>query len=184
MEKLSWRVEAGPLGESGPHGIQYQVWKVFPNVMAFGSHNCFVFTKSYLNKDKPAIRRNEDLMQDGELITRSFYEYFGMESKDCPPFLMAGDCNTNNGKKGDSITFSVYYYDINKLPPKNVTLVINGKNYEMQTAGKADYKKPVLYQCNFVLNEQTNDYYFTASNGKKERRIPENYSLPGPFIIK
>ena len=105
-----------------------------------------VFTKSFLNSDKPAIRRHEDIMQDGELIVRSFAEYFGIESKDCPPFLMAGDCNTNNGKKGDKIIFSVYYYDINELPPKHVTLVVGDKKYEM-TAAKSDnnYRKPVLY---------------------------------------
>jgi hypothetical protein len=29
-----------------------------------------------------------------------------------------------------------------------------------------------------------NDYYFMASNGRQERRIPEGYQLPGPFLVE
>lgn len=183
---LSWRIDAGSRENSETKTrMTYQLQQVFPNALTYSSHNDFVFTQDYLKTDKPVIRRHEDVIQDGELIARCFAEFYGIQSKEIAPYLMAGDIDKNCGKKGNSVTYSVYYYDINEIPPAKIEVIINGKPYKMTCENKVDYKKPVKYTYKSILNEPLNDYYFTASNGKKERKIPEDdYLLPGPFIIQ
>jgi hypothetical protein len=182
--KLSWRIEAGPHRNSKPY-MNYNFIKIFPEAITFSSHNDFIFTGRYLGIEKPVYRRHEDVMQDGELIARCFAEFYGISGKEVAPYLMAGDVDKNCGRKGEEIKYSVYYYDINQLPPVKIEVVINNKSYRMTTGQKTDYKKPVLFTCNVTLKKPLNNYFFLASNGLKERRIPEeDYMLPGPFILK
>ena len=124
-------------------------------------------------------------MQDGELIARSYANFYGIPSNKTAPYLMAGDVDKNCGVKGTELTYSVYYWDINELNPSNIEVFIGGKAYKMSYEGTPDFKKPVKYTYKTTLEKSSNNYSFRASNGKKERRIPEdNYLLPGPFIVK
>ena len=182
---LPWRAEAGPLGPGGVAYMNAEFIKVFPNAITYSSHNDFVFTKNYLKTNEPVIRRHEDVLQDGELIVRAFAEYFGIpRAAEVAPFLMAGDVNTNNGKKGDTVHFWCYYYDVNKKPAQKVLLVIGDHRYEMKAPKEPDYSKPVRFECEVTLAEKRNDYHFEATNGSKDRRIPEQYELPGPFLVE
>jgi DNA modification methylase len=98
---------------------------------------------------------------------------------------MAGDVNTNNGKKGDPLIYSIYYYDVQQLPPTQIEVVINGKSYKMTAEENPDYSKPVKFTYHTLLTEAFNEYTFRASNGKRSRKIPEgDYRLPGPFVMK
>lgn len=182
--KLSWRIEAGPHRNSKPY-MNYNFIQIFPEAITFSSHNDFVFTARYLGTEKPVYRRHEDVMQDGELIARCFAGFYGIQGKEVAPFLMAGDVNKNCGKKGDEIVYSVYYYDLQQKPPVKIQVVINKKPYDMTSKPDADFRKPVLHTFKYKLKKPVNDYFFVASNGIKERKIPEeNYLLPGPFILK
>jgi hypothetical protein len=182
-DKLSWRIEDPPL--RGPEGyMNYNFIKVFPDAITYSSHSDFIFTRGYLKKDKNVYRRHEDILQDGELIARSYADFYGIASTEVAPYLMAGDVDRNAGPKGTSITYSVYYYDINGLPPQKVEVVINKKSYEMKAESTADFSKPVKFTFETVLKDSRNDFSFKASNGKKSRTVPEqNYQLPGPFVI-
>jgi hypothetical protein len=180
--RLPWRVQAGL--HSGEAFMGYHLLQVFPGALTYSSHNDFVFTAQYLGTERAAIRRHEDVMQDGELIARAFAEFYGIESKAVPPYLMAGDVDMNNARKGEATAFTVYYYDLNGLPPTRLEVVVNGKPYAMQADAGADYRKPVRFQHQLTLAEPVNDYYFMASNGRQERRIPEGYQLPGPFLVE
>jgi hypothetical protein len=183
MGNLPWRQRDPDLSDPKIY-MNYNFIKVFPNAISYSSHNDFIFSKIFLNSDKPVYRRHEDVMQDGELIARSFAKYYGIPSGNVAPYLMAGDVDKNCGKKGAELTWSVYYWDINELKPSSIEVVINGKTYKMIPDGNPDFKKPVKYIFKTILDNPTNDYYFRASNGKKERKIPEdNYQLPGPFIL-
>ena len=180
---IPWREEAGPL-EAPKKYMNCSFLKVFPNAITFSSHNDFIFAGQYTGTEKNVYRRHEDILQDGELIARAYAEFFGIEARETAPYLMAGDVDVNNGKKGAPVSYSVYYYDLNGLPPAGIKVVINGKAFKMDCAREPDYKRPVKYTLQTTLEEPRNDYYFTASNGKKERKIPEgDYFLPGPFIL-
>ena len=97
---------------------------------------------------------------------------------------MASDVDKNCGKKGEVVTFSAYYYDQKGLAPEKVEININGKPYKMEVKA-VEGSKFTKFQYSLVLNEPINNYYLTASNGKKERKIPQDdYLLPGPFIIE
>lgn len=162
--------------------MNFNFLQVFPGAITYSSHNDFIFTGRYLKSEK-VYRRHEDVLQDGELIARSYAEFYGIKGKDVAPFLMAGDVDKNCGKKGDQITYSVYYYDINQIPPVNIQVIINNKAYSMKCGENVDFRKPVKYTFQTSLNNPINNYSFSASNGKKKRKIPEeNYLLPGPFI--
>ena len=183
MDKLSWRIKDPALKRPTTY-MNYHFTKVFPDAISYSSHNDFIFTRKYLNAEKNVYRRHEDVIQDGELIARSYAEFYGIPSKLVAPYLMAGDVNINNGKKGDPVTYSVYYYDLQQLPPSKIEVVINGKAYKMTAESGADYSKPVKFTFVTSLKDSRNDYTFKASNGKKSRRIPEgDYQLPGPFIV-
>lgn len=183
MDKLSWRIEAGDIKNRKGY-MNYNFIQVFPDAITYSSHSDFIFTRRYLKTDKNVYRRHEDVLQDGELIARSYAEFYGIPSKDVAPYLMAGDVDTNHGKKGDTVIYSVYYYDVQQLPPSSVEVVINKKAYKMKADENADYSKPVRFTYQAALADSRNDYSFRASNGKKSRRIPEeDYNLPGPFII-
>ena len=183
MDKLSWRIEAGDIKNRKGY-MNYNFIQVFPDAITYSSHSDFIFTRRYLKTDKNVYRRHEDVLQDGELIARSYAEFYGIPSKDVAPYLMAGDVDTNHGKKGYTVIYSVYYYDVQQLPPSSVEVVINKKAYKMKADENADYSKPVRFTYQAALADSRNDYSFRASNGKKSRRIPEeDYNLPGPFII-
>lgn len=123
-------------------------------------------------------------MQDGELIARSFAQFYDIPSPEVAPYLMAGDVDVNCGKKGTPVAYSVYYYDIQQLPPGKIEVIINKKAYQMTAEDHADYSKPVKFTYRTNLKDSLNNFSFYASNGKKSRRIPqEDYSLPGPFIL-
>ena len=183
-KKLSWRIEDRPLNRPKTY-MNHNFIQVFPNAITYSSHNDFIFTKRYLKTNKHVYRRHEDVMQDGELIARSFAEFYKIPSGVVAPYLMAGDVDRNCGEKGELITYSVYYYDVQQLPPSKVEVVINGRAYEMISEENADYSKPVRFTHSTRLKQERNDYRFQASNGKKSRRIPEGgYQLPGPFIVQ
>ena len=183
-DKLSWRIEAGDLKNRNPY-MNYNFIKVFPDAITYSSHNDFIFTRRYLKTEKNVYRRHEDVLQDGELIARSFAEFYGIPSEDVAPYLMAGDVDTNCGEKGSPVTYSVYYYDIHGLPSASVEVIINKKAYKMTAGPNPDFSKPVKFTFMTTLNKKENDYSFRASNGKKFRNIPEeDYKLPGPFIVK
>ena len=182
--KLSWRIEDRPLNRPKTY-MNYNFIQVFPNAITYSSHNDFIFTKRYLKTDKHVYRRHEDVMQDGELIARSFADFYKIPSAVVPPYLMAGDVDRNCGEKGEQVTYSVYYYDVQQLRPSKVEVVINGKPFKMICEENADYSKPVKFTHKTRLKDQKNNYRFQASNGKKSRRIPEqDYQLPGPFILQ
>ena len=183
-ENLPWRMRDPD--HKNPNGfMNYNFIKVFPNAITYSSHNDFIFTSGYLKSAKPVYRRHEDVMQDGELIARSYANFYGISSKETAPYLMAGDVDKNCGVKGTELTYSVYYWDINSIKPSKVEVLIGRKAYQMSCEGTPDFKKPVKYTYRTTLAKSTNDYSFRASNGKKERRIPEdNYLLPGSFILK
>ena len=122
------------------------------------------------------------MAQDGELVIRSFAEFNGIEPTIAPPYLMAGDVSTNAVREGATVRFSVYYYDVNALEPAFVNLVVNGRTYAMQPAGEVDYGRPVLFEHEMVITDSFNDFHFVASNGHRERRIPQDHDLPGPFL--
>jgi hypothetical protein len=124
------------------------------------------------------------VVQDGELIARAFAEFYDIASKEPPPHLMGGDVDRNSGGKGDVVTFTVYYYDPSAQPPSKVEVVINGKVHPMEGEAKPDHRKPVRFQYRATLAGPANDYCFVASNGRRERRVPAEYLLPGPFIVK
>ena len=181
--KLPWRIEDPAL--KNPKGyMNYNFIKVFPAAITYSSHSDFIFTRRYLKTEKNVYRRHEDVIQDGELIARSYAEFYGIPSENTGPYLMAGDVNVNHGKKGDPVTYSVYYYDLHQLPPTEIEVLINGKGYKMTAEGNADHSKPVRFTYATTLKDKSNDFTFRASNGKKSRRIPEEgYQLPGPFIL-
>lgn len=182
-DKLSWRIEDPPLKRPETY-MNYNFVKVFPNAITYSSHSDFIFTRGYLKTQKHVYRRHEDVLQDGELIARSYADFYNILSKDVAPYLMAGDVDRNCGPKGTPLIYSVYYYDINGLPPQKVEVVIKGKSYEMKAEQNADYSKPVKFTFETVLKDSRNDFSFKATNGKKSRTIPEqNYQLPGPFVI-
>lgn len=182
--KLSWRIEDPPLKRASTY-MNHHFLKVFPGAITYSSHSDFIFTKGYLKTDKHVYRRHEDVLQDGELIARSYAEFYGIPSDVVAPYLMAGDVDRNCGEKGIPLIYSVYYYDVHRLPPEKVEVVINKKAYEMTADPNADYSKPVRFTLRTTLKDARNDYRFRASNGKKSRTIPEaDYALPGPFIIK
>ena len=181
---LPWREEAGKLDKPGTY-MNSNFLKVFPGAITYSSHNDFIFAGQYINTGKNVYRRQEDILQDGELIARSYAEFFGIDAKEAAPYLMAGDVDRNSGKKGEELTYSVYYYDAGGLPPRKVEVKINGKNYQMSSAKEPDFRKPVKFIYKTILTEAVNNYCFTASNGKKERTVPEDaYLLPGPFILE
>ena len=183
-KKLSWREEAGPHKDSKGY-MNYHFIKVFPKAITYSSHNDFIFSGEYLRTEKNVFRRHEDVIQDGELIARCFGEFYGIETKEVAPYLMGGDVDRNSGKKNDPVTYYVYYYDVNEIPPAKIEVNINGKPYKMTCEKDANYRKPVKYTFKTTLSEPVSDYCFTASNGKKERKMPEDdYLLPGPFIIQ
>lgn len=182
-DKLSWRIEAGDL-KSRKGYMNYNFIQVFPDAITYSSHSDFIFTRRYLKTKQNVYRRHEDLLQDGELIARSYAEFYGIPSKEVAPYLMAGDTDRNCGKEGMPITYSVYYYDVQQLPPSEIEVVINKKAFKMKAEENADYSKPVKFTYETILKDSRNDYSFRASNGKKSRKIPEeNYDLPGPFKI-
>ncbi len=159
--------------------------KVFPNAITYAGENSFVLTANYLNSEKPTHRRHEDILQDGELIVRSYAKHYELKSQEnMPPYFMGGDVDKNNGKKGDVVKFYGYYIDVNGLPSTKVDVVINGMTFNMTAAPDADYKKAIKFSLDYKLIDPVSDFYFVVSNGKKERRIPEDYTLPGPFIVE
>ena len=179
---LPWRTTA-EFGKANKGFMGNSFLNVFPNAITFQGESSFVLTAEYLKTEKPFFRRNEDIMQDGELIVRSIAKYFEFKADQAqPPYFMAGDVDRNNGKKGEIVKFYGYYFDANELPATKVEAVINGKHFAMSTGAEANYMKSVRFTCDYSLAEPVTDYYFIVSNGKKERRIPEEYSLPGPFI--
>jgi len=161
--------------------------QIFPKVLTFASHSDFSFAPYTVGNKDYIPRRNEDILQDGELFARAIAKFYGIESKETAPFLMGADIDKNCGKRGDTVIFSAYYYDLNGLPPSKVEIYINSKPYQMSRdeMTKTDESKPSRYILKFTLSEPRNDYYLIVSNGKKERRIPEDeYLLPGPFLIE
>jgi hypothetical protein len=182
--KLPWRIQDPPL--RNPKGyMNYNFIQVFPDAITYSSHSDFIFTRRYLKTEKNVYRRHEDVLQDGELIARSYAEFYGIPSENVAPYLMAGDVNINHGRKGDPVIYSVYYYDLQQLPPTEIEVTINGKGFRMIAGENADYSKPVKFTYETVLKNSSNDFTFRASNGKRSRSIPEeDYRLPGPFIVK
>ncbi len=182
-EKLSWRQQDPPLRNPAGY-MNANFIKVFPNAITYSSHNDFLFTRGYLKSDKLVYRRHEDVLQDGELMARSFGEFYGIPSDTVAPYLMAGDVDINNGKKGTPLIYSVYYFDVNHLPPESVEVIINKKPFKMTAVPNADYSRPVKFTFETTLKDAKNEYNFRASNGKKSRVVPEeDYLLPGPFIV-
>lgn len=177
---LPWRT-FNEFGKPNKGFMGNSLLKVFPNAITYAGENSFALTAEYLKAKSPVHRRQEDIMQDGEMIVRSYAKYYELGSDDAPCF-MAGDVDKNNGKKGETVKFSGYYFDVNELPAAKVEVIINGKPYPMSAAVDANYKKSVRFGCDYTLSEPVTDYYFVVSNGKKERRVPEEYNLPGPFI--
>lgn len=181
--KLSWRIEDGALKNPNTY-MNYNFIKIFPDAITYSSHNDFIFTKRYLKTANHVYRRHEDVIQDGELIARSYAEFYGIPSAEVAPYLMAGDADINCGEKGTPVTYSVYYYDIKQQPPAKIEVIINNKPYEMTAEENVDYSKPVKFTYKTILSEPFSSFRFYASNGKKSRRIPEeDYQLPGPFIL-
>ena len=182
-KKLSWRIEDPALRNPNTY-MNSNFIKVFPDAITYSSHNDFIFTRRYLKTTQNVYRRHEDVIQDGELIARSYAEFYGVPSKAVAPYLMAGDVDVNCGVKGAPLTYSVYYYDIQKLPPSKIEVIINKKAYKMEAEENADYSKPVRFVYKTSLRDRRNDYSFFASNGDQSRNIPqENYQLPGPFML-
>lgn len=182
-ERLPWRSTAASR-EAGPKWLNASLVQVFPKAITFGSHNDFIFPARYLGRPQPVVRRHEDVIQDGELIARAFGAMYGATSQTVPPFLMAGDTDVNHGREGDTVTFVCYYYDVLRAPARQVAVVIGGRRHEMKGPETPDYSRPVRFEYKLKLTQPRNDYYFVASNGQAERRVPEDYSLPGPFIVK
>jgi hypothetical protein len=184
MKNLPWRQKDPDLAHSNTF-MNYSFLKVFPNAITYSSHNDFIWTSTMSKDYKRIYRRQEDIMQDGELIARSYAAFYGIPTQESAPYLMAGDVDKNYGPQGTSVTYSVYYYDINQLPPQRMEVIINGKAYKMTPEGNQDYRLPVKYTYTAKMDKPLNNYYFRGGNGKKVRRMPEeNYVLPGPFIVE
>ncbi len=157
-----------------------------------------------INTEESVFFRQEDHLQHGEMTVRSLAKYYGLKQGDAAPFLLGANIDKNYGKKGVEVTFRVYYFDINGRPPEVVNVFIGGKKYEMTRSENskelkltAQQKKyglteqggknvlPVPFEYKLKLEGNTNDYYFTASNGKRERKVPEeDYLFPGPFLTQ
>ncbi|NLF29422.1 MAG: hypothetical protein GX591_00890 [Planctomycetes bacterium] len=181
LKRLPWRIKAGR--SQTRSGTNYAFNQVFPDAISFSQHDDFVFPAHFLGTGQAAIRRHEDLLQDGELIIRALAEHYGIESRSYAPCLMAGDVDRNAVARGETAAFRVYYYDMHGLPPERVELRVNGKSYPMRGPAEADYSRPVRFECELPITDAVNDYGFAASNGRRERTVPEGYLLPGPFIV-
>ncbi|MFW6145945.1 MAG: M14 family zinc carboxypeptidase [Planctomycetota bacterium] len=182
LTRLPWRVKARR--SQSPAGTNYAFNEVFPDAISMSQHDDFVFPASFLGTDTAVIRRHEDVVQDGELIVRALAEHDGIPSRSYAPCLMAGDVDRNAAAPGETVTFSVYYYDIHGRPPERVELHVNGKSYRMRGPEAADYSRPVRFEYDLAITDAANDYSFTASNGRRERTVPEGYHLPGPFLCE
>ncbi len=180
LTRLPWRVKARR--SQGRTGTNYAFNAVFPDAISMSQHDDFVFTADFLGTEKAAIRRHEDLLQDGELIVRALAEHDGILSRSYPPCLMAGNVDPNAVAAGETATFSVYYYDLHGRPPERVELLVNGKSYPMRGPRTADYSRPVRFAYDLPITDATQAYRFRASNGLRERTVPEDYALPGPFL--
>lgn len=157
---------------------------LFPDALTAAIDAGYVYQETFgLNFSFP--KTTDDLMAEASLLMYAVAEALGVPASDPPPYLHAAEVYRMDGNSIPAFHVRCVYRDLQNRPPQFVRVVINGNEYELKPAGiePLDYQQGVLYTGFIELETRINNHYFTASNGSKEIRIPEQGARPGPFSV-
>lgn len=100
-----------------------------------------------------------------------------------PPVLSNGSVTPNVGNISTNFTFSVVFTDIDDMPPVEIRVNINGTPHDMTGETETGFRTGVNYSYTTTLPKGVSEYYFTASDGFIETRLPLTGELATPEVM-
>ncbi len=101
-----------------------------------------------------------------------------------PPILYDGNVTPNNGDTSMNFTFYVHYMDVDNDPPANISLIIGNFWYSMikDDPKRFNFSDGIRYEYSLNLPEGFHGYYFIATDGNQDCRIPTNEDLLTMYV--
>jgi hypothetical protein len=100
------------------------------------------------------------------------------------PLLTTAKVTPITGSVYTQFTFEVNYTDIDNNPPSSILIYINGTSHPLtKRFTDFDYTDGCIYEFKTTLAAGSYNYYFTASDGLLNARLPSSGNFTGPTVV-
>ena len=170
--------------------VDFMSWNNFsadtpPGTLWFGSSiNIPVLSNMYRNKLVDTNTRNDWSISAWNVYTWRNWNPGQVSPINHAPLLTTAKVTPITGSVYTQFTFEVNYTDIDNNSPSSILIYINGTSHPLtKRFTDFDYTDGCIYEFKTALTAGSYNYYFTASDGLLNARLPSSGNFTGPTVV-